>query len=310
MLVFISHASEDKADFVRPLANALSSHHQIWYDEYELVIGDSLLGKINEGLNKCDYGVVILSPSFFRKKWPQAELDGLFALETTVRKMILPIWKDVTFDEVKSFSPILAGHFAGKASDGIEKVVNDLCRAIEVSNRTKEIVTVNPVIERAKSLNLSLKEQQNAFHLSHCEEGVELVKKEFATLYKIIHGAVVEIKKHSELLAWTVEEIQLNYDPLFIINTRQHARVVASLIGLGGNWTHETEFIVEVQKMGAFREQPITVKEIRVKPTFLLPKSVVWVTNHKKQFTSKELADFILENLMSEIERMVPNSHE
>src|ERR1700722_2831578 len=108
MRFFIRRGSEDKADLVRPLAEALRQKYEVWYDEYELTVGDSLLGKINEGLASCDYGVVVLSPSFFAKKWPQAELDGLFALETTTRKIILPVWKDVAFEDVKKFSPVLA----------------------------------------------------------------------------------------------------------------------------------------------------------------------------------------------------------
>jgi hypothetical protein len=66
--LFISHASEDKTDFVRPLAEALKSHFAIWYDEHELTLGDSLLKKINAGLAACDYGVVVLSPAFFQKR--------------------------------------------------------------------------------------------------------------------------------------------------------------------------------------------------------------------------------------------------
>jgi hypothetical protein len=41
--VFISHASEDKDSFVRPLAEALTeSGLQVWFDETALKIGDSL----------------------------------------------------------------------------------------------------------------------------------------------------------------------------------------------------------------------------------------------------------------------------
>lgn len=91
MKLFLSHASEDKDDFVRPLAEVLRRNYEVWYDEYELTLGDSLLQKINQGLAACDFGIVVLSHAFFSKKWPQAELDGLFALETTTRKLILPI---------------------------------------------------------------------------------------------------------------------------------------------------------------------------------------------------------------------------
>lgn len=94
-------------------------HCGVWYDEYELTMGDSLLGKINAGLASCDYGVVVLSPAYFKKKWPQAELDGLFALEQPNRKVILPIWKDIDEAEVRAFSSILAGRIGVPASIGI-----------------------------------------------------------------------------------------------------------------------------------------------------------------------------------------------
>ena len=69
--VFLSHASEDQAEFVRPLADALAAmpeEFRVWYSEYELVIGDRLLSKIDDGLKSCDYGIVVLSPAFFAKR--------------------------------------------------------------------------------------------------------------------------------------------------------------------------------------------------------------------------------------------------
>ncbi len=69
--VFISHASEGKAEVVRPLAHALRERDlQVWYDEFELRIGDSLRRTIDRGLVACRFGVVVLSPSFFAKGWP------------------------------------------------------------------------------------------------------------------------------------------------------------------------------------------------------------------------------------------------
>jgi hypothetical protein len=40
---FISHASEDKDGFVRPLAKELSRRgFRVWYDEFSLKVGDKL----------------------------------------------------------------------------------------------------------------------------------------------------------------------------------------------------------------------------------------------------------------------------
>jgi len=76
--VFICHASEDKEEVARPLAQELRSRDfRVWIDEAEILIGDSLRRKIDEGLASSRFGIVILSPSFFAKEWPQLELDGL-----------------------------------------------------------------------------------------------------------------------------------------------------------------------------------------------------------------------------------------
>jgi hypothetical protein len=111
--VFISHASEDKEDFVRPFANCLKdSGLNVWYDEFELKIGDSLRRAIDNGLKNSRYGIVVLSESFFSKEWPQRELDGLFAREVNGEKVILPIWHKISKNEVLKYSPIIADMLA------------------------------------------------------------------------------------------------------------------------------------------------------------------------------------------------------
>jgi hypothetical protein len=129
--VFISHASEDKESFVRPLAKKLKeSGLQVWFDETALTIGDSLRDKIDGGLSQSRFGIVVLSPHFFEKPWTKMELDGLVSEEVSGIKVILPIWHEVDRDWVRRFSPILAGRLAGKSSDGLEKLVGDLRAAM------------------------------------------------------------------------------------------------------------------------------------------------------------------------------------
>jgi hypothetical protein len=82
--VFISHACEDKESFVRPLAEALRARGlRVWYDEFTITVGDSLRRSIDRGLANSRYGIVVLSPNFFAKDWPQKELDGLAARDST-----------------------------------------------------------------------------------------------------------------------------------------------------------------------------------------------------------------------------------
>lgn len=125
---FISHASEDKDDIVRDLAEALrDSGFEVWYDEFELKIGDSLRKKIDYGLSNANYGIVIISPSFVKKNWPEYELNGMVAREMSGHKVILPIWHKISKDEVLKFSPTLADKLALNTSiHTIDDIVQNL----------------------------------------------------------------------------------------------------------------------------------------------------------------------------------------
>lgn len=128
---FISHATEDKNEIVRELASALKeSGFEVWYDEFELKIGDSLRKKIDQGLSKSRYGIVIVSPSFVKKNWTEYELNGMVAREMNGHKVILPIWHKISKDEVLKFSPSLADKMALNTSihtiDDIIKSLKEL----------------------------------------------------------------------------------------------------------------------------------------------------------------------------------------
>tara|TARA_R110000868_G_scaffold383458_1_gene650411 strand:- start:1712 stop:2578 length:867 start_codon:yes stop_codon:yes gene_type:complete len=115
--VFISHSSEDKEDFVRPLTLEMQSLGiKVWYDEFELKLGDSLRRTIDKGLINSKYGIVVLSTSFFKRNWTQYELDGFVNREMNGMKVILPIWHKVSKDEVQKFSPSLADKVALNSS--------------------------------------------------------------------------------------------------------------------------------------------------------------------------------------------------
>ena len=130
--VFISHASEDKQDVARPLAERLNQLGlRVWLDESELVLGDSLRRNIDSGLSKSKYGVVILSNSFFEKEWTQKELDGLVAREDGKAKVILPIWHNVTVDDVKKYSPVLADKLGVQTNKGLAFVAERIIHAID-----------------------------------------------------------------------------------------------------------------------------------------------------------------------------------
>ena len=111
--VFISHASEDKEAVVRPLAVALQDKGvRVWYDEFEMKIGDSLRRKIDQGLANSRFGIVVISRSFIKKGWTNYELDGIMTKAISGQQVLLPIWHDITKQEVVDYSPSLADKVA------------------------------------------------------------------------------------------------------------------------------------------------------------------------------------------------------
>lgn len=130
--VFISHASEDKDEVVRPLANALKKLGLVvWYDEFELGIGDSLRRKIDKGLANSRFGIVVLSKSFINKGWTNYELDGIITKSITGDQIVLPIWHNITKQEVIDYSPSLSDKLArNTASTTVVEIAEEIAQVI------------------------------------------------------------------------------------------------------------------------------------------------------------------------------------
>jgi|CXWK01.1.fsa_nt_gi hypothetical protein len=130
--VFISHASEDKEEVVRPLAKAIRAGGlDVWYDEYELRIGDSLRRKIDHGLARSRFGVVVLSDAFFNKGWTNYELDGLVTRTVSGEQILLPIWHNITKQRLIEYSPSLADKVArSTTTHTVEQIAAEIIEVI------------------------------------------------------------------------------------------------------------------------------------------------------------------------------------
>ena len=135
MIKSISHASEDKDEVVRPLAMALKEKGlSVWYDEFELKIGDSLRRKIDLGLAKSNFGIVIISRDFIKKGWTNYELDGLITRSISGEQQLLPIWHNITKKEVIDYSPSLADKVArNTAINTVEEIADEIAEVIQNS---------------------------------------------------------------------------------------------------------------------------------------------------------------------------------
>jgi len=132
--VFVSHAWEDKESFADEFVKELRNlGAKVWYDTTQMKWGDSMRAKIDDGLKKSRFGVVVLSPNYIaeHKYWTKTELDGLFQMESINGKTLLPIWHNLTKQQVMNYSPIIASKLAmSTALMTAQEIANELIKLL------------------------------------------------------------------------------------------------------------------------------------------------------------------------------------
>lgn len=104
-LVFVSYSHKDKP-VAEEIATMISAEGiSVWFDEWKVVPGDSIIDKIGEGLI-CTHFVFLISNNTPQSKWQNQEFKSTFTRYVEESKpKIIPI----LLDEAKS--PSLINHF-------------------------------------------------------------------------------------------------------------------------------------------------------------------------------------------------------
>jgi hypothetical protein len=107
----------------------------VWYDEYSLKVGDSLRTNIENGLKEARKCIIVLSPNFMSNGgWGKAEFDSIFTREILEKQnVILPIWHNVTVQQVYDYSPRMADKVALPSSLGVPELARRLMSVIKSS---------------------------------------------------------------------------------------------------------------------------------------------------------------------------------
>ena len=94
--VFISHASEDKDRFVLDFASRLRAQGiDAWLDRWEMLPGDSLVGKLfEEGIPSATAVVIVLSTNSVDKPWVIEELNAAFVKHVEGGTKLIPVVLD------------------------------------------------------------------------------------------------------------------------------------------------------------------------------------------------------------------------
>jgi hypothetical protein len=303
MKLFLCHASENK-DFVRPLAETLGKRHEVWYDEYSIKLGDSLSKKIDEGLAQCDFGVVVLSPDFFKKDWPRKELDALVSMETQSRKIILPIWKDITHDEVAKYSPLLASRYAVSASKGLPTVVAAIEAAVDSNERTREIDDLSGATEALRQVGLDLKAKKASAHLLSSAEGPGKVLEAFNELVTRLENLLRKIQNESPELTFAFEwRGQWNW----VVRAIKQLTAQILVEKMYANAAHHSIMIFRIYRQhprgSMFGQEPEILSDSIFRPFAKSPQTIVWRPEEGEEiYRRDEFAALVIRRLTEAIE--------
>ena len=134
---FICHASEDKDAIARPLHEAFrNAGVNSWLDESNIRLGQSIRQEIDYGLANCRSATVILSRPFFEKHWTGYEMDGIVGRAMQEEILLFPIQHGITFQEIRTQSPSLAGLQMWNSSvHSLEDIANEVADLLGIERR-------------------------------------------------------------------------------------------------------------------------------------------------------------------------------
>lgn len=124
--VFVCHASEDKPT-ARLLAVRLKEiGSDVWFDEWEIQIGDSIVQKINEALGQVSHLVVLLSQHSVEKPWVKREMSAALMQQLSQNEIrLLP----VRLDDCE-VPPIISDLKYAHLNAGLDSVMEDIEKAL------------------------------------------------------------------------------------------------------------------------------------------------------------------------------------
>lgn len=131
--VFLSHSSLDKDIFISELSEKLSNKGlKVFEDVKVFKIGQSQTDMMNMGILNSRFVVIFLSKNFIESGWSQYEFKSFLNREINEKRVIiLPIWHEVSVDEVRQYNPYIVDKYAFNTSkQTMDEMVNQIHQVV------------------------------------------------------------------------------------------------------------------------------------------------------------------------------------
>lgn len=153
--IFFTYVSDDA-----PIKNELASHLEsmgITTVDKVLRLGDNLSHSVEQGLRDAQYGVIILSRSFFRRPWPRQDLDRLAVLDRDFGgdSLLLPVWHEIHQQDIARHSPSLASRLGVSTEEGLARAAEAIAEVVQPPAGASKAQQTPPIQKGAWSTPLT-----------------------------------------------------------------------------------------------------------------------------------------------------------
>lgn len=217
--LFLSYSTEEKETIVRPLAEALREWgYFVWFDGHVMAVGDSIRESIDAGIINSDFGVIVISKSYLTKQWTKYELNWFAAKENIKGKhSIIPIWHDITPEEVDSFIAVLNEN-RNEVNSALPIAVVDLMRDLAGKNYINTELGTNALVAKIVEAVPPKSSFSNVVTVISKEDELSFLRTSYTIeLYNEWHWA--NFKKSIEYVEKWIAELSLNNQPMFSLST-------------------------------------------------------------------------------------------
>ncbi len=123
---FISHSSINKEIAAQLSRDLVKQGIDVWFAEWEILPGDSLRRKIEQGISEATHFIVLLTQHSLKSEWVQTELDAALVKKIENQCRLLPVLIDIPFESVPLILRSLLCIKMDDYNDGLTQLV-DAC---------------------------------------------------------------------------------------------------------------------------------------------------------------------------------------